>query len=723
MPRREGQSIAMHFGRIIGKSANSYPGLLMTNAFTSQQLSLIKLFVLISLAVGVATAVPVYTSASSTTVGTSAEDLAPLATALDVNHHHLLRSTTQFVERSGMATREDLGAQLDTYRHTLQKLDAHLEVARAVQSGLADETSLDVGGSSDAVVISRVIKSIEKLIHNGEPTLIYSGLLIEWIEPGDTQALVEIRSTLYALGDDINNLELAAVDYSEYISHSKAAQKLKLKRQLNTAYILIGVVFIGLFIVALLYLRNKHRSAVGLKIANEKLQTEVNASAQLTSELEYLSAHDVLSGVLNRRGFMQSLDEVLDQSDSKSGLCFLDLDLFKIVNDTAGHAAGDELIRQIAQTLSSVVTPQGASVARFGGDEFLILLPDCNWQEFEGCVNLAHEVLSPFNFCFEDRHFTITGSLGAVFFVAGAHDSHSLLTAVDTACYEAKRAGGGRVHFSNDDSYIIESRRHDVEWVNRINEALREDLFCLYYQPIVETAIDKEKDDHVVHSWEILIRMLDAGGNIVSPAEFLDIAERYSLATRVDRWVVNHVFEWLSGNRQVLEQVGLININLSGKTVGDAQFLTELESKAAECGVPSEAICFEITETASIGDHAIVFLQRLKELGFKLALDDFGSGFSSFGYLEILPVDYLKLDGKFVRDIDSNDTHREFVRAIHAVGKSMNKLTVAEFVENAESLQVLQELGVDFIQGYHIAKPGPLPDRRLKNECAARRVA
>lgn len=695
----------------------------MTNVYVSQQLSLIKLFLLIVLAISFSTVVPVYISASNHAVETSAEDLSPLATSLDVNHHHFLRSITQYVERSGMATREDLGAQLDTYRHNLQKLQTHLAAARKLQSGLSDIENTEVGTGSARDVISKVIISIETLIHNGEPTLTYSGLLVDWIEPGDTQGLSEIRSTLYALGDDINNLELAAVDYSDYISKTKAAQKLKLKRQLNTAYILIGIVIVGLFALATVYMRNKHRSAAGLKAANEKLQFEIKASEQLTIELEHLSTHDVLSGVLNRRGFMQSLDNVLDESDCRNGLCFLDLDLFKIVNDTAGHAAGDDLIRQIAQALSSVVTPQGASVARFGGDEFLILLPDCTQQEFEHCVNLAHEALSPFNFSFEDRYFTITGSLGAVYFIASAHDSHSLLTAVDTACYEAKRAGGGRVHFSSDDSKVIESRRYDVEWVNRINAALREDLFCLYYQPIVETNLNTGTENHTAHSWEILIRMIDADGSIIPPVRFLDIAERYSLATKIDRWVVNHVFDWLSCNQHMLEQVSLVNINLSGKTIGDAQFLKDLESKAIECNVQPEAICFEITETASIGDHALVFLQRLKELGFKLALDDFGSGFSSFGYLELLPVDYLKLDGKFVRDIDTNDTHREFVRAIDAVGKSMNKLTVAEFLENEESLLVLQELGVDFVQGYHIAKPGPLPDCRLETETTPRRAA
>ena len=659
--------------------------------------------------------VPVHPAQDDNIPSVGAEDLAPVATALDVNHHHLLRSVAQYVERSGMASKASLQTQLNSYIENLRALEPHRQLASEYRSQLLQQNGGADGQQAALEIVSRVIGSLDRLLHNGKPTLVYTRLLIDWVQPGDTQGLFEIRSALYALGDDINSLELAAAAYSEYLNEVKATQKLQLKRQLISAYVLVAMVIFGLLLLTVKYLRNKNRSAVGLKTANEKLQQEIAASSELTSELEHLATHDVLSGVLNRRGFLQRLEEVLGKAETQNGLCFIDLDLFKIVNDTAGHAAGDELIRNIAKTLSESVVEHGASVARFGGDEFLILLAECTEDEFRTCINRAHEALSPFNFSFEERHFTITGSFGAVYFVSAAHDSHSLLTAVDTACYEAKHAGGGRVQYSSDDGSLIASRRQDVDWVNKINEALRKDLFCLYYQPIVKCAEPDQEGEQAlaVHSWEVLVRMVEPDGEIVPPAIFLDVAERYSLATKIDRWVVNHAFEWLSANRHVLDDIDLININLSGKTIGDTQFLAYLESKAEACQVPAHAICFEITETAAVGDRALEFLQRLKEIGFKLALDDFGSGFSSFGYLEVLPVDYIKLDGKFVRDIDTSEVHREFVKAIHTVGKAMKKLTVAEFLENAESLIVLQKLGVDFVQGYHIARPQRLPDCRL----------
>ena len=679
-------------------------------------INFLKQGILLSVFGGLAFSMSVHSAFHGDATPVGAEDLGPAATALDVNHHHLLRSVAQYVERSGMASKDSLQMQLDRYIQILKALEHHREIASEYRAQLTKgHDASNTHGTADEI-LARVIGSLDRLLHNGEPTLVYTRLLIDWIVPGDTQGLFEIRSTLYALGDDINAVELAAVAYSDLLNQEKAVQKLKLKRQLHTAHLLIAMVIIGSLLLTIKYLINKNRSAAGLKAANDKLLLEIKASDELTRELEHLATHDVLSGVLNRRGFMQQLEEVLGKTEGQSGLCFIDLDLFKIVNDTAGHAAGDQLIREVAQTLSGAVAEHGASVARFGGDEFLILLPECTEVEFRDCIARAHGSLSPYNFSFEERYFSITGSFGAVYFWSAAHDSHSLLTAVDTACYDAKNAGGGRIQYSNDDEKLIESRRHDVDWVNRINEALRNDWFCLYYQPIVKTIAADQNEDQAqqVHSWEMLVRMMQSDGNIISPAIFLDVAERYSLATRIDKWVVNHAFEWLSANRQVLKEIDLININLSGKTIGDWQFLAYLESKVAACDVPAHAICFEITETAAIGDHALEFLLRLKEIGFKIALDDFGSGFSSFGYLEKLPVDYIKLDGRFVRDIDSNDVHREFVKAIHTVGKAMNKPTVAEFLENAQSLLVLQQIGVEYVQGYYIARPQLLPDCRLE---------
>ncbi|OED40033.1 hypothetical protein AB833_12665 [Chromatiales bacterium (ex Bugula neritina AB1)] len=645
-------------------------------------------------------------------------DISSYITSLELQHHRLLRAAALFTNRSGLVSKSSLHTQLDHYKKSLRHLDYHLT---AVQRSMHQNAHISNPAVADASNIhQQMINSIETLRHNGEPTLLYTQVLVDWIEPGDLQNLTEIRITLYALGDDIASVKLAAIDYSAYLDDMNAARKLILERRLHTSYWLMGIAVFFLVALILLYVQNQKRSATSLKIANESLQTEIEASSRLTEKLEFHATHDALSQVLNRRGFCNELDKVLKNTTTDHGLCFIDLDLFKIVNDTAGHAAGDELIRQIAHILTTTVSYCGAEVARFGGDEFLILLPDCTEDEFRSCITRASSALSPYHFSFEDKTFSITGSFGAIHFRSEDHCQHSLLSVADTACYVAKQSGGGRTHFYNDDNSVTQLRKN-VDWITKINHALQNDRFCLYFQPIVKTSAVAECNagtaQQPTHSWEVLVRMLDTDNRLIQPGEFLEVAERYSLAPAIDRWVVTKSLEWLEANAFVLQNdIEIVNINLSGKTIGDTNFLDFIEQSIDNLTVPTSAICFEITETAAVGESSIEFLQRLHELGFKLALDDFGSGFSSFGYLEKLPVDYIKIDGRFVRDIDHNATHKEFVRAIHAVGKVMNKLTVAEFLENAESLSVLQELGVNYVQGYHIAKPAPLPDSRLAGQ-------
>lgn len=652
---------------------------------------------------------------STSDLNTQQEDLSLYLADLDLQHHHLLRAVTQYVNRSGLISKLQLNEQLNDYKNSLINLDTHLTSARnSIQRLDSVEATAPTDQTESAHTIhQRLITAIETLLHNGDPTLQYSEVLIDWIKPGDFTGLSEIGTSLYALGDDITNLQLAAIDYIAYIDGVRAALGRSLQRQLMTSYFVIGTVLLVLLALLLMYLRNRHQSAIGLQQMNINLQKEIEASSRLATELEFQATHDALSGLLNRRGFCDELNHILDTRKTSHGLCFIDLDLFKIVNDTAGHSAGDELIRQIATALTDAVEYSGASVARFGGDEFLILIPDCTDAEFRQCITHASAALSPYAFSYNEKSFSITGSFGAIHFPADEHTEQSLFAVVDTACYVAKNSGGGRVHYCSDDNSVVEIQQN-VNWIARINDALQNDKFCLYFQPIVNTPSQSGSESshgpYLAHSWEVLLRMLDDDGSVILPGAFLATAERYSLATDIDRWVVTNTLQWLHANSAVLDEIKLININLSGKTIGDESFLQHIEHLVSSLSIPPGAICFEITETAAVGDGALEFLLHLKDLGFMLALDDFGSGFSSFGYLEKLPVDYIKLDGRFVRDIDSNATHKEFVRAINAVGKVMNKLTVAEFLENAESLEVLRELGVDFVQGYHVARPEPLPD-------------
>jgi len=644
-------------------------------------------------------------------------ELSAFTGTLDLQHHGLLRAVTRYVSRSGLISKAGLSGKLSEYSATIMSLESWLLFIQESKRQLpVDDTPVSQIDSKSAHHIhQQLIDSMENLLHNGAPTLVYTGNLIDWIDQDDFQALSDILVTLYTLRDDVNDLEQASIQYSDYISGIHAAMELSLKHRLRVSYSLIIATVVFMLVLLLLYVRNKQKLAYGLKKANEKLQQEVESSLKLSARLEHHATHDSLSNVLNRRGFCNELNRLLEDDQSHHGLCFIDLDMFKIVNDTSGHAAGDELIRQVSRELKTVVESNGSLLARFGGDEFLILMPNCTDTEFRECIARANHSLSPFNFSFEDRSFTITGSFGAVHFTAKDYCEPSLLSAVDAACYVAKRAGGNRVHYLNDDDRVLK-RRKDMEWVTRINQALSDGSFALYYQPIVKTTIDAADcggNVHSAHSWELLVRMVDADGGIIAPGFFLEIAERYSLATSIDYWVVQSAFEWLEANTHVLDEIEMININLSGRTIGDLRFLEYIENLSSALSVTSSNICFEITETAVIGEHSLEFLQRLRELGFKLAIDDFGSGYSSFGYLEKLPADYIKLDGNFVRDIDTNIMHREFVRAINTVGKAMNKMTVAEFLENVESLEVLQELDIDFVQGYYVAKPAPLPDVRV----------
>ena len=510
------------------------------------------------------------------------------------------------------------------------------------------------------------------------------------------------------LGNDITALEMAAQQRRQLLDEIAIKNKALLARKLATARSSMGLGLLMLLGLGFFFVRHRHIAAKNLRLSNEKLQSQIEASRKLTEELRYQATHDALSGLCNRSGFNSTLQNVLDQKAGYHGLCFIDLDMFKIVNDTSGHAAGDQLILEVAELIEAQA-PEGSLVARFGGDEFLVLVRECNNVEFERAMRRCCDALRALSFSFGGRRFSISGSFGAMHFNAATHDIDTLMNIVDSACYEAKNEGGGRIVFRSGATDAIELRRDDHVWVNRIQSALENDGFCLYYQPIASV----KKTGKPVHSWELLLRMIDENGEVIAPGKFLDIAEQYSLAPRIDSWVIKKTFAWLSGKGGHLEEVDCININLSGRSIGNTDLLELIRQHAEAFAGDLSIICFEITETAIVGDNAREFLLSLKAMGFRIALDDFGSGFSSFGYLESLPVDYIKIDGIFVRDIDSNPTHHEFVKAINAVGKAMEKLTVAEFVENGESMTILRELGVDFAQGYHLARPLPLPETVL----------
>ena len=433
---------------------------------------------------------------------------------------------------------------------------------------------------------------------------------------------------------------------------------------------------------------------------------DISQEHQLTQKLTYQALHDPLTDLPNRYAFEMRLQELLDLQDKDQHvLCYLDLDQFKVVNDTCGHIAGDEVLRQLTTVLKQGLRKSDL-LARIGGDEFAILMFNCSLAVAKSQLELLLTRIRDFHFIYEKNSFNIGASLGLVVIDVNSTMTEALKHA-DSACYAAKEAGRDRLHvYSHDDEFLVQ-RTGEMEWVSRIQRALIENRFLMYKQEIIATN-GKEKSSH----YELLIRMKGEDGTIIPPGMFLPAAERYNLAAAIDLWVVNHVINSLISARDEGKNIsGTYNINLSGHSLGDARFYDEIIKKMTESKLDTAdaCICFEITETAAISNMtaALHFITELRAVGCQFALDDFGSGLSSFAYLKQLPIDYLKIDGMFVRDCLSDPVNLEMIDAINNIGHVMGLKTVAEFVENDEIFNMMQEVGVDYAQGYWNGKPQP----------------
>src|ERR1700760_437036 len=431
---------------------------------------------------------------------------------------------------------------------------------------------------------------------------------------------------------------------------------------------------------------------------------DVSEARELNRRLSYHASHDVLTGLVNRREFESRMERALKSAKAREtsyALCVLDLDQFKIVNDTCGHSAGDALLGQVGALLKSKVCWRD-TLARLGGDEFGILLESCSLDEAMRTAETLREGVRNFRFTWEDRTFRLGASIGVVPISAETPDVAPVLSAADSACQAAKEAGRNRVHSFEENDIDLMRRRREMQWAARINNALEEGRFELFRQ----TILPLQHTEEGAH-YELLLRMRDETGKIVSPDNFIAAAERYGITPNVDRWVIENAFRWLVSEADEREKLAMCSINLSGQSLGDDKFLPYVIEQFHRSGLDASKICFEITETAAIASfsQANRFIQALKELGCKFALDDFGTGLSSFGYLKHFPVDFLKIDGSFVREILRDPIDREMVRSINEIGHLTGKQTIAEFAENAEVIQMLKNIGVDYAQGYGVAQP------------------
>ena len=472
---------------------------------------------------------------------------------------------------------------------------------------------------------------------------------------------------------------------------------------------------------AIEYSASPIRDRNGVIIGAVLVFRDVSQSRAMAQQILWQASHDPMTGLVNRRQFEHRLEQAIHNAKTYGehhAICYLDLDQFKVVNDTCGHIAGDELLRQIGGLLKDRVR-ESDTLARLGGDEFGVILNHCSIDQATQIANELRELIQEFRFLWDDKPFAIGVSIGLVSITHATEDLMSVLKAADAACYAAKDQGRNRVHIYKENDKHLVQRQGEMRWALQIHEAFDDRRFRLYCQPIIPLGNTPSEGLHI----EILVRLLGRKGNVIPPGAFISAAERYDLMTAIDRWVVKETFRNFRHfeKKSSTGRIHTCAINLSGKSVTDKDFLRYIRKKLKKYRVQPKRICFEITETAAIANlaNALNFIKELKKLGCRFALDDFGSGLSSFAYLKNLPVDFLKIDGTFVKDLDKDPIDQAMVQAINNIGHVMGIKTIAEFVETPAIAKRLTALGVDYAQGYSIAEPMPIEDMMSKLEQSA----
>jgi|SRR5580658_2485005 diguanylate cyclase (GGDEF)-like protein/PAS domain S-box-containing protein len=425
------------------------------------------------------------------------------------------------------------------------------------------------------------------------------------------------------------------------------------------------------------------------------------------ARLSYQATHDALTGLVNRRDFERRLQEAIEsgqRGDAQHVLCYLDLDRFKIVNDTSGHLAGDSMLREVAKLLRDAVRDSD-TVARLGGDEFGMLLVGCPLEKARQIADDVCRAVGEYRFAWKDRIFNIGISVGLVEISRESGTLEELLVAADTACYVAKKQGSGRVVVYSARDEALARHTGEIQWLQRLQGALKENRFHLYHQVIVQAPGVSGGP-----AMEVLVRLRDEAGHELPTADFIRAAERYRLMGLVDRWVVQTTLAALGRGAIPVPADRSVAINISGQTLGDVQFLEFVVECLDSTGVTPAQVCFEITESAVVAnlDHARRFVGVLHGMGCQFALDDFGSGVGSFSNLKNLPLDYLKIDGSFMRNLARDPVNQTMVTAMIKLARTLNFKVIAEQVEDAAALDAARRIGVDYLQGYAIGRPQPL---------------
>jgi len=445
------------------------------------------------------------------------------------------------------------------------------------------------------------------------------------------------------------------------------------------------------------------RDKTGKVVRLAGLADDITERKAAEDTIRFMAYHDPLTRLHNRHAFEARLREAASRSEGgPHALMYVDLDQFKVLNDTCGHAAGDQMLQGLTAHLQRAITRQH-TLARLGGDEFGILLEDCDLTEAEAVARQVLDSIQAFRFSWGDNIFSVGASIGLVMVDGDRRPLSGLLSAADIACYAAKDSGRNRIHVYRDDDAMLQQRENEMHWVARLKKALDNDGFVLHAQPIVPL----QHADAASHR-EFLLRMMDEDGQLIPPGNFLPAAERFDLMPTLDRWVVNQVFEHIG---QMRNRDGCVAfVNLSGQVLNDDDFISHVLQQLHRHAIPPGSVCLEITETAAIANltKATRLIETLREQGVLFALDDFGTGMSSFSYLKTLPVDFLKIDGYFIKGLLSDHMNPAIVEAITQIGHTAGLQVIAEWVEDEAMLDRLREIGIDFAQGYALGRPGPL---------------